>query len=125
MDWKDARIGAGVNPGWEPIVDALHERVLALDPDVRIDQVKEKFGGLRYYYFTESDKETSEAIARLVTMAEYRAETTCEVCGGLAMDGPTPGKWGWLNTLCPEHMAVRDNEDKPAWQIAKDEGLGT
>ena len=121
MDWREAKIGAQVNPGWEPLVDALHERMLNLDPDVRVDQVKEKFGGLRYYFTSEYGREEGTigvAITKLVQMAEARSLTTCEVCGGLAMDGPTPNPRGWLNTLCPEHMEIRDRTGEPVWRIA-------
>jgi hypothetical protein len=63
-------------------------------PQVTLDQVKEKFGGLRFYY-TGGD----EHIRGLVSMAESMSEVTCEVCG-------SPGKRdgnGWISTRCEEH----------------------
>ena len=61
---------------------------------VTLDQVKEKFGGLRFYY-TGGD----EHIRGLVSMAESMSEVTCEICG-------SPGKRGgngWISTRCEEH----------------------
>jgi hypothetical protein len=63
-------------------------------PQVTLDQVKEKFGGLRFYY-TGGD----EHIRGLVSMAESMSVVTCEICG-------SPGKRGgigWISTRCEEH----------------------
>lgn len=61
------------------------------------EQVKEKFGTLRFYYHGGDDY-----IRGLVTMAESMSGLTCEVCG-------KPGSLndvGWLMTLCEEHRAI-------------------
>ena len=66
---------------------------------VTVDQVKEKFGTLRFYY-----SGGDEYIAGLVTMAESMSGVTCEECGN-------PGKrigGGWVTTLCKEHAEARD-----------------
>lgn len=62
------------------------------------DQVKEKFGGLRFYY-TGGD----EYISGMVRMAESWAANTCEQCGnpGTARGG------GWIRTLCDQHAKER------------------
>jgi hypothetical protein len=68
-------------------------------PQVTVDQVKEKFGTLRFYY-TGGD----EYISGLVAMAESMSGVTCEECGN-------PGKrvgGGWVTTLCKEHAEARD-----------------
>jgi hypothetical protein len=60
-------------------------------PQVTLDQVKEKFGTLRFYY-TGGD----EYISGMVTMAEAISGCTCEGCGN-------PGErhgGGWVRTLC-------------------------
>lgn len=118
MDWRDARIGAGVNPGWEPLVDELHAKVLEIDPNVVVEQVKEKFGGLRYYFDSELGY---KAIEPTVREYEIRASQTCEVCG--ETDGTETDAFGsgWLNTLCPKHAEVRRTEGTPAWKQAADE----
>ena len=66
------------------------------DPITQVvaQQVKEKFGGLRFYYSGGDD-----TIHAYVTFAEYLSERTCDVCGA-------PGKQsggGWIVTRCKEH----------------------
>lgn len=68
-------------------------------PQVVATQVKEKFGGLRFYYNGGDD-----AIDGMVRMAESWAGHTCEICGN-------PGKSnneGWISTLCDKHRENRD-----------------
>ncbi len=81
IDWKNRSAAAGYKD-FEPV-----EQVVAV-------QVKEKFGGLRFYYDGGDDH-----ISGMVRMAESWAAVTCEVCG-------SPGKTrpgGWIKTLCDEH----------------------
>jgi hypothetical protein len=61
---------------------------------VTLDQVKEKFGTLRFYYTGGDDY-----IDGLVSMAESMSGVTCETCGN-------PGKstgGGWIKTVCEAH----------------------
>jgi hypothetical protein len=60
-------------------------------------QIKEKFGGLRFYY-----DGGDEYISGLVSMAESWAGNTCETCGekGERRSG------GWIRTLCDKHEAL-------------------
>lgn len=102
--------GIAVGPGWWPIIEALcdqiHHHVKWKQeqkekykrgdgcPDVIVEQIKEKFGGLRFYYQGGDD-----VVDGLVRMAESWASHTCEECG-------KPGKsrsGGWIRTLCDEH----------------------
>jgi hypothetical protein len=58
-------------------------------------QVKEKYGGLRFYYGGTHDP----YIEGLVRMAEAAAYYTCEQCG--STDGTvSQNKAGWIATLC-------------------------
>jgi hypothetical protein len=64
-------------------------------------QVKEKFGGLRFYYDGGDDY-----IRGLSSMAEAMSEVTCEECGA-------PGKrrgGGWIYTACDTHARDGDKE---------------
>jgi hypothetical protein len=63
-------------------------------PQVTLDQVKEKFGTLRFYYSGGDDY-----ISGLVSMAESMSGITCEECGkpGTSTSG------GWIKTVCVEH----------------------
>lgn len=68
-------------------------------PQVIVEQIKEKFGGLRFYYTGGDDK-----IDGMVRMAERWADHACEECGA---PGTSGGK-GWIKTLCPTHRAEAD-----------------
>jgi hypothetical protein len=62
-------------------------------PHPRASQIKEKFGGLRFYMTHATDK-----MYDLINEAERKSYTTCEVCGA-------PGEergGGWIRTLCDE-----------------------
>ncbi len=64
----------------------------------KILQVKEKFGGLRFYYDGGSE-EGAKHLSGAVRMAEAMAIRTCEVCG-------RPGEkrsGDWIQTLCDAH----------------------
>jgi hypothetical protein len=66
---------------------------------VTLDQVKEKFGTLRFYYTGGDD-----AIRGMVHLAEAMSSVTCETCGNA---GKFRGK-GWFYTSCDEH--AKDDE---------------
>lgn len=66
-----------------------------------IVQVKEKFGGLRFYY-----NGGTEEIGGMVRYAEHLSEVTCENCG-------QPGNRendGWIVTLCFDCLSARRSE---------------
>lgn len=68
---------------------------------VEATQVKEKFGGLRFYY-----NGGDEYINGLVAFAETIANKTCETCG-------SPGrqtKCGWIRTMCKTCAAAAQKE---------------
>ena len=110
QDWNDAvhaglagnleplekRFGSFVNAD-ERIQEALENGVRTVRPvipQVIAQQVKEKFGTLRFYYQGGDDY-----ISGLVAMAESLSGNTCETCG-------KPGhrtSGGWIKTACVEH----------------------
>ena len=98
--------GFAVGAGWWPILEALcaniqshidwRNRESETVPQVVVEQIKEKFGGLRFYY-----QGGDEQIHGMVRMAEAWADASCEECGA-------PGKsrnGGWIRTLCDVHEA--------------------
>ena len=87
--------------GWHKIILDTHNQLKELDPGYKINQIKEKFGGLRFYWQPSStmSDENWRICCRLETEAEDRSFKTCEVCG-------KPGHRrnnGWLKTLCDKH----------------------
>lgn len=121
-------IGDQVGPGWWKDLLAAFEQISEImksAPDYKfsVQQIKEKFGGIRLYYIIrridddEEDwpvpedanrtalwKKTSEVIKRL----EKSVSTTCEVCGA-------PGERrdnGWIMTLCDKHDGMKKAANK-------------
>lgn len=95
--------------GWSKIVLDLHEKIVARYPDYEVHQVKQKFGGLRFYCAVAGrsyleDEEMKQWIAE----AEAQAAETCEVCGA---GGAKLRPGGWIRTLCDEHAEGRPSYD--------------
>jgi hypothetical protein len=96
--------GFSCGEGWFNILDQLchniqshidwHNRETVKIPQVVAVQVKEKFGGLRFYYDGGDDY-----ISGLASMAESMSEVTCEECGA---PGQRRGQ-GWIYTACDAH----------------------
>jgi hypothetical protein len=107
--------------GWYQILDSLCGNIQHhIDwkakqgqhvPQVVAVQVKEKFGGLRFYY-----DGGDEQIYGMVRMAESWAANTCEECG----QPGTMRTGGWIRTLCDTHEAERQAKYE---KYAKDNGL--
>ena len=102
--------GVTCGAGWWPIIASLcasiqhhidwKNRQSDVVPQVTVAQVKEKFGGLRFYYDGGDDE-----IRGMVRMAEIWASHACEECGapGTSRDG------GWIKTLCDTHHNLRES----------------
>ncbi len=91
--------------GWYPLLVELDEQLRALLPNYVIHQVKEKFGGLRYYWDpgeeVDDDLERRVELAKqLVDSAEKRAGAICELCGAAGQLHRTQA--GRYKTLCPD-----------------------
>ena len=116
-----------VGAGWHPIVMRLMASIDKMLSDelaagFRVVQIKEKFGGLRFYWQVskvtgeededdwlpeaEEDEHRAELahrISLLTQEAEDKCEKRCETCG-------EPGELrpgGWLRTLCDRHAKGR------------------
>lgn len=79
----------------EPLVVEYEKET---DHRFEVVQVKEKFGGLRFYVENADDP-----IRQRIELAELESLKTCEVCG-------TPGQRrnrGWIQTLCDGHADER------------------
>jgi len=113
--------GFAVGKGWYPIIERLSSNIQQhlewknresqVVPQVVVEQIKEKFGGLRFYYQGGDDN-----VAGMVRMAEAWADVACEECGGI---GKRRGG-GWVRTLCDLHEAERQARIE---EQAKKDGL--
>ena len=82
-------------------------------PQVTLDQVKEKFGTLRFYYSGGDDY-----ISGMVSLAESLTGVTCESCGNV---GERRGG-GWVHTYCEPCEEKRELARKQAdeeWEMKK------
>ena len=119
--------GFDCGDGWFNILDQLmgniqhhidwknkKEEVVA---QVTLDQVKEKFGTLRFYYTGGDD-----VIDGMVRMAESMSGVTCEECSAPAK---THGS-GWICTICASCEEARElarqkaNEEWKMKQLLKE-----
>jgi len=75
--------GMECHEGWKSIIEDTHNKLVYIDPNYTILQIKEKFGGLRYYFSTLLDYESVERniMDDIVRAAEIKASYTCERCG--------------------------------------------
>jgi hypothetical protein len=120
--------GFEVADGWFRIIDDACKQLEWLNkefPEIVIiaDQIKEKYGTLRFYKHVERAGEVDEHdstsvererlvhifdIANCITdYAEHRSECICENCGSQSAKLRTDG---WYRTLCDKCEAWRDYE---------------
>lgn len=107
MTWPSGRkatkedVLACIGSGWADIVLRLIADLAKLGWDGSVNQVKEKFGGLRFY-IGDGSREIHERIDK----AEEESFRVCEKCG---LPG-TRRHAGWVLTLCDDHNNGRERE---------------
>lgn len=88
--------------GWVELVLNLDAELSHVVPDYEIAQVKEKFGGLRFYiesFGIPRDDPRYDIARELIREAEEQSFHICQVCG-------EPGEIntdGWHRVLCEVH----------------------
>lgn len=96
--------GLEVGEGWLPMIDEMSAKIEAeiqqwikdnpgAEFHPRASQVKEKYGGLRFYMMTSTDK-----MEEIISEYEALSETICDECG---KPGEIKGG-GWLVCNCDE-----------------------
>lgn len=106
MSWRHG--GIAVGPGWMGLLDELFS-FLQFHTDkngygqVIAVQIKEKFGGLRFYYEVEGDQKdkygyprSNDFLEGAISFAEYKSYKTCKECGAT---GKLRGS-GFKRVLC-------------------------
>jgi len=81
------------------LIKAEYRKVIDAVPQVVAEQVKEKFGGLRFYYRGGDDY-----VLGLVSMAESMSVVTCETCGNVGKRINA----NWIYTACDAHTHPDD-----------------
>ena len=90
-EYKEKRLAEIVAGDFRPVPESI--------PQVTLDQVKEKFGTLRFYYQGGDDY-----ISGMVSLAESMTAVTCENCGN---PGSCRGG-GWVHTYCTPCEEARE-----------------
>lgn len=102
---KQLAHGVSVDKGWVPLIDDLCKELIAAGVEFEAVQIKEKFGGLRFY--TDWAEHMSDELAGkaydIIGKYEDKSYCVCEVCGlpGSLRSG------GWVRTLCNLHAEDR------------------
>ena len=124
----DGYVSFDVSPGWVDLVWKCHRKLLDIVPDYHLVQVKEKFGGLCFYYTIASDDDQKDQVREIVRFYEKMSYDTCEECGTThdvttgTLDG---GKFGWVRSLCEPcrlQSVFRQIETPGSWQLTDTEG---
>lgn len=90
--------GVECGDGWKDILAPIFEYIenynknKSEDDKIIIEQVKEKFGTLRFYCSFYTDE-----LENLINDAEKKSDITCELCGSTDNVGKTGG---WITTMC-------------------------
>lgn len=90
--------------GWYEMEKQLIEDLIKLGWNKEVCQIKEKFGGLRFY-INDGSKEIHDRIEQ----AESESYKICEECGTREEIGKTRG---WITTCC-ESCATKLFKNKP------------
>lgn len=129
--------GLDVEDGWYDLLDHCMEKMqyccdfFSSDGDggevqVVADQIKEKFGGLRFYVSVYGANEIENRIIDdIISSAERKAANTCEVTGE---NGTLCHRGSWYKTLCRAEArklgyVACDEETEKYWKTkdAKDQ----
>lgn len=95
--------GLECGSGWYGLIDRLCKRITELDPEGNCYavQVKEKFGGLRFYISGGTDD-----IYDVLEAAEEESYKICEDCGE---PGTAKSLNNWISTLCDTCRSSNEN----------------
>lgn len=98
-----------VGAGWSELVKECHKRLSSFDPHYKVLQIKEKFGGLRYYFSPSVPVYTNIMHDRIIEL-EKKSFTICEVCGSSGRLRKTK-QTNWNKTLCDKHADKEKYDD--------------
>jgi hypothetical protein len=98
------QFGLECGNGWFTTIkiacELLEEQIAKMPEDEQhkyhADQIKEKFGGLRIYLSSQTDK-----MSMIIRGAEDICNHTCEICGNRS-SAETRNIEGWYRTLCDD-----------------------
>jgi len=102
------------NSIWTKIADWIYEKAPKGKPhiSIKVTQIKEKFGGLCFYYFGGD-----EEISGMVRLAESLSYITCEYCGTTENVGMTKG---WICVICKDCYEKNERANRLVWEPRKE-----
>lgn len=109
--------GFACGDGWYDLIDVLSDLLTKHDPNIVASQVKEKFGGLRFYYGGKRDSYCDGAVG----MAEAFSMISCDECGAPAKTGT---QMGYVSTRCSKHARTGPVRDKIEYPTELVHGVG-
>lgn len=112
------RRGFECGDGWYTLIYVVSELLTKHDPGIYAVQVKEKFGGLRFYHNSRDDYTLGIELT-----AGTLSSHVCEICGA---PGFLNDNEGWWSTRCDAHASGHldtDNQDVDISGVAE-LGLG-
>lgn len=92
------------NDGWRPLIHDLLTRIDALlgpERAIEVDQIKEKFGSLRFYWRGDVTDAERKSIRELIDAVSHASGKICELCGKPGMIHPWNG--GLWQSNCVQH----------------------
>ncbi|MFK5937408.1 MAG: hypothetical protein QM497_03330 [Sulfurimonas sp.] len=94
--------GFDCEEGWYPLLLKLSEDIQKIldennDVEIRVTQVKEKYGELAYYLMEQGNNEAIAKIDKLVDDVENQSTKICELCGE---SGSLVKVGNWWMTRC-------------------------
>lgn len=94
----------GIGPGWYGLVKEIIVLLQKHTNEYQINQVKEKFGGLRFYVYFEPHDDCNVDVYAEIDKITARSTKICENCGEPGKCGPSePEKpYSWIKTLCQD-----------------------
>ena len=113
--------GIECGEGWMKLINTLMAYINEYNAHVpesnqiQISQIKEKFGGLRFYV-----DNSTETLNKMIAKAEDDSYNTCETCGSTKNVGLKSG--GWLETICLDCLKKRleGKDDIVKWRSNQD-----
>jgi hypothetical protein len=102
--------------GWRDLLERCCVRIetaLAEGGVLRVLQIKEKFGALRFYWSGDLPDAAKAKVDEAIALAAARSACTCEICGA---EGRLYNRDGWLATACPEHAKGELKPIRPGFE---------
>jgi len=108
--------GFEIGNGWFPL---LYEMCLKLECicnpykiDLKFEQIKEKFGGGRFYYSLGIPNDVPELVENIIEEIISKYENKAyNICSETGVYYPDKISLGWVYDICPERLKERFKED--------------